>query len=189
MLNTKLKKNALNAGMVLLALCGGTATAHAAPVPVAPAKQELVRQVLQLWHIDNIGLSMLQAPVSDAVQQARAMLQGRASVERRDAAMSDVVAEAKKFMDEATPTVRASAQKMIPETVAPLLAERFSEDELRQMIVILESPVKRKFEAMLPEMQKVLGESVAGDTRGVIDPKLQDLKQRIGLRLRAAVTP
>ncbi len=172
-------------GIILLALCGAVQATPAAP----PAKQELVRQLLQLWHIDNIGVSMLQAPVSDAVQQARAMLQGRAVPEKRDAAMSEVVGEAKKFMDEATPMVQASAQKLIPSTVAPMLAERFSEDELRQMIAILESPVKRKFEALLPQMQKTLGEGVAADTRAVIDPKLQDLKQRIGLRLRSAVAP
>lgn len=173
-------------GIILLALCGAV---RATPAAAPPAKQELVRQLLQLWHIDNIGVSMLQAPVSDAVQQARAMLQGRAAPEKRDAAMSEVVGEAKKFMDEATPTVQASAQKLIPSTVAPMLAERFSEDELRQMIAILESPVKRKFEALLPQMQKTLGEGVAADTRAVIDPKLQDLKQRIGLRLRSAVAP
>ncbi|MEC5163108.1 uncharacterized protein ACFDR9_004240 [Janthinobacterium sp. CG_23.3] len=179
-----------SATIILAALCGAAAAAPApAPAAVPAAKQELVRQVLQLWHIDTIGQSMLQVPVGDAVQQARAMLQGRAAPDKRDAAMSEVVGEAKKFMDEAAPVVRASAQKLIPSTVAPLLAERFSEDELRQMVAILESPVKRKFEAMLPEMQKLLGEGVAADTRGAIDPKLQGLKERIGLRLRAAVTP
>jgi hypothetical protein len=182
------------ATIMLAALCAAlsipaTAATPPAAAPIAPAKQALVQQVLELWHIESIGQSMLQAPVGDAVQQARAMLQGRAAPEKRDAAMTDVVGEAKKFMDEAAPLVRASAQKLIPGTIAPLLAERFSEDELRQMVAILQSPVKRKFEAMLPEMQKVLGEGVAADTRGEIDPKLQGLKERIGLRLRAAVTP
>ena len=173
--------------VLVLALCAAGLAGAAAPV--APAKQELVNKILQLWRIDSIGQSMLQAPVADAVQQARAMLQGRAAADKRDAAMGDIVAEAKKFMEEASPITVGSADKLIPTTVAPLLAERFSEDELRQLVVILESPVKRKFEAMLPEMQKLLGESVARDTRGVIDPKLQGLKERIGLRLRAAVTP
>jgi hypothetical protein len=185
------------ATIMLAALCAAlsgpataaTTPAAAATAPIAPAKQALVQQVLELWHIESIGQSMLQAPVGDAVQQARAMLQGRAAPEKRDAAMTDVVGEAKKFMDEAAPLVRASAQKLIPSTIAPLLAERFSEDELRQMVAILQSPVKRKFEAMLPEMQKRLGEGVAADTRAEIDPKLQGLKERIGLRLRAAVTP
>ncbi len=174
-------------GLMLLALSAACLSTHAAPV--SPAKQALVDQVLKLWNIDTIGQSMLQVPVADAVQQARAMLQGRAAPDKRDAAMNDIVGEAKQFMAEATPITRASADKLIPTTIAPLLAERYTEEELRQLIAILESPVKKKFEAMLPEMQKTLGEGVAADTRPVIDPKLQGLKEKIGLRLRAAVTP
>ncbi|WUR14575.1 DUF2059 domain-containing protein [[Empedobacter] haloabium] len=172
--------------IVASTLAAGAARAADA---ISPAKQALVNRVLQLWQIDSIGQSMLQAPVSDAVQQARAMLQGRAAPEKRDAAMTDIVGEARKFMEETTPIARASADKLIPTTVAPLLAERFSEEELKQMVTILESPVKKKFEAMVPELQKKLGESVAADTRAVIDPKLKGLQERIGLRLRAAVTP
>jgi hypothetical protein len=172
--------------VMIAALVMGSA-AQATPVP--PAKQELVNKVLQLWHIESIGDTMLQTPVADAVQQARVMLQGRAVPEKRDAAMTEIVGEARKFMDENKPVTRASAEKLIPTTIAPLLAERFSEDELKQIIVILESPVKKKFEGMLPELQKKLGEGVAADTRTVIDPKLQDLQQRIGMRLRSAVTP
>jgi hypothetical protein len=193
--------------LIVMALCGtahaasaastpttagtaSTATAAAAAAPAAaagaipPSKQALIDKVLTLWHMDNVGLSMLQAPVSDAVAQARAVLQGRATDSKRDAAMTDIVNEARKFMDETSPTVRSSAQKLIPSKVAPLLA-----DELKQMIAILESPVKQKFEALLPELQKSLGEAVATDSGPVINPKLQDLKQRIGMRLRAAVTP
>ena len=174
-------------GLMLLALSAACLSTHAAPV--SPAKQALVDQVLKLWNIDTIGQSMLQVPVADAVQQARAMLQGRAAPDKRDAAMNDIVGEAKQFMAEATPITRASADKLIPTTIAPLLAERYTDEELRQLIAILESPVKKKFEAMLPEMKKTLGEGVAADTRPVIDPKLQGLKEKIGLRLRAAVTP
>lgn len=173
---------------ILVATTLVTGTARSAEA-IAPAKKALVDRVLQLWQIDTIGQSMLQAPVSDAVQQARAMLQGRAAPEKRDAAMTDIVGEARKFMEETTPIARASADKLIPTTVAPLLAERFTEEELKQMVAILESPVKKKFEAMVPELQKKLGESVAADTRAVIDPKLKGLQERIGLRLRAAVTP
>lgn len=173
--------------LVLLTLSAACLSAHAAAI--SPVKQALVDQVLKLWNIDNIGQSMLQVPVADAVQQARAMLQGRAAADKRDAAMNDIVGEAKQFMSDATPITRASADKLIPTTIAPMLAERYTEEELKQLIAILESPVKKKFEAMLPEMQKKLGESVAADTRPVIDPKLQGLKEKIGLRLRAAVTP
>jgi len=173
------------ATMIAALAIGGSV--NAAPVPAA--KQELVNRVLQLWHPETIGESMLQAPVGDAVQQARAVLQGRVSPEKRDAALKEIVADARKFMDENKPVAEASAHKLVGSTVAPLLAERFNEEELRQMITILESPVKKKFEAMMPELQKKLGEGVAADTRAVMDPKLQELQQRIGMRLRSAVTP
>jgi len=181
----------LLAALVLAAGHAGAAT-PAAPAPAAtaaipPAKQALIDKILKLWNIDSIGQSMLQAPVGDAVQQARAVLQGRASAEKRDAAMTDIVNEAQQFMNETAPLTRASADKLIPTTIAPLLAERFNEDELRQLVALLESPVKKKFEAMVPEMQKSLGEKVANDMGPVVNPKLQGLKERIGLRLRAAV--
>ena len=63
-----------------------------------------------------------------------------------------------------TTFVAEDDRRVYLETVAPLLAERFSEDELRQIIAILESPVKRKFEDMIPEMQKTLGSESDGTT-------------------------
>jgi uncharacterized protein len=163
----------------------------AAPIAasVSPAKQELIQRVLKLWHVEILGQSMLQEPVAEAVNQARVMLQGRATAEKRDAAMKEITTEAKKFLDDSMPIVTGSAQKLIPGTVVPLLAERFTEDELRQIIAMLESPVKKKFEALAPELQKSLGEKIAADTRPQIDPKLQELQQHIGMRMRAAVMP
>ncbi|RJF99502.1 DUF2059 domain-containing protein [Noviherbaspirillum saxi] len=155
----------------------------------SPAKQELVQKVLQLWQIESVGQLMLQEPVNEAVAQARVVLQGRVAPERQEAAMRDITTDAKKFIDETSPVVLGSTKKLVPSTVAPLLAERFSEEELTQIVAILESPVRQKFEAMMPEMQKTLGEKLAADTRPVIDPKLQDLRQRIGLRLRTAAMP
>jgi uncharacterized protein len=171
--------------LVVLSLAGSACAQSAVP----PSKQQLIDRVLQLWHLDKLGQSMLQEPVAEAVQQARVLLQGRVVPERRDAALRDIVDDAKKFMDDTSPLVRASTERLAPATLGPMLAQRFSEEELRQIIAILESPVKTKFEAMLPELQKALGEKLASDTRPVIDPKLQDLRQRIGMRLRTAITP
>jgi hypothetical protein len=165
------------------------AVAASAQTAISPAKEKLVQRVLQLWHVENVGLLMLQEPVAESLRQSRSLMQGRASTERQEAAMKDINEDARKFFEEATPVVSASAQKLIPSTVAPLLAEKFTEEELRQIIAILESPVKSKFEALIPQMQKALGEKIAADTAAKINPKLEDLKQRIGLRMRAAITP
>lgn len=177
------------AASVAASTAASAASSTGTKATVTPAKQELMQRLMQLWHVEAIGDTMLQQPVTDALQQARAVLQSRVPAERQDAAMRDVAADAQKFLDEARPLVRSSTQKLIPSTVMPLLAERFTEDELRQIIKMLESPVKRKFEAMLPELQKALGQKIAADTGPLIDPKIQEMKQSIGLRLRTAVIP
>ncbi|HEY0847247.1 MAG TPA: DUF2059 domain-containing protein [Noviherbaspirillum sp.] len=172
-----------------LIAAAGLVHAAGAPQAVSPAKQELVQRVLKLWQVEMIGEVMLQEPVVEAVAQARSMLQGRATVEKRDAAMKDISADAQKFLDDTKPLVRSQAQKHIPTTVAPILAEKFTEEELKQLVMLLESPVKKKFEDLVPDMKKALGEKLAADTRPTIDPKLEDLRNRISTRLRAAVTP
>jgi uncharacterized protein len=178
-------KSVTAAAVAVLAFSANAVAADAKPAaaPVAasvsPAKQELIQHILKLWHVEILGQSMLQEPVTEAVNQARVMLQGRATPEKRDAAMKEITTEAKKFLDDSMPIVTGSAQKLIPATVVPLLAERFTEDELRQIIAMLESP----------ELQKSLGEKIAADTRPQIDPKLQELQQHIGMRMRAAVMP
>lgn len=183
-------KSAIAITLIVVAGAAGAAGApQPASQPVPPAKQELVQRVLQLWQIDVLAQSMLQEPIADAVGQARAVIQGRVPTERRDATMRDVSEEAKKFLDENGPLVRSRAQKLVPVTVAPILAEKFTDDELREIIRILESPAKKKFEEMMPAMQKALGEKLATDTRATIDPKLDDFRQRISTRLRTAVTP
>lgn len=165
-----------------------TATPAAATV-ISPEKEKLIHRILELWHVENVGVVMLQNPVAESLRQSRSLLQGRVSEATQQAAMKDITQDAKQFFEEATPLVQASARKLIPSTVVPMLAEKFSEDELRQIIAILESPVKSKFEAAAPDIEKALGQKIAVDTGATINPKLQDLTKQIGERMRIAVTP
>jgi hypothetical protein len=165
------------------------AAASAQTAPVSPEKQALVQRVLAKMPMENVGLAMLQTPAAEAVRQARAVLQGRATPEKQEAALKDITAEANKFLEEEAPLVRASTREVVDTTIAPMLAQRFTADELKQLAAILESPVKAKFEAMAPEIQKTLGESVARANQAQINPRLTELQNKIGLRLRAAVAP
>lgn len=189
----------LKSAIAVVALAASAVVVHAAEpakaapatakAAISPAKMELAVRVAQLVHSEAIAQTMLHRPVAEAMQQANAVLQGRVSAEKQAAALKDINTDVKKFLDENQPVVMGSAKKNIPLTVVPLLAERFTEDELRQIIALLESPLKKKFEALLPEMEKSLGEKVASDVGPAIDPKLTELKQHIGLRLRTAAMP
>lgn len=177
--------------LLLAALALATAAHAASPAaPVSPEKQKLVDRVLQLWHAEDAAITMIQRPAVDAMQQARIALQGRVTQAKQDATLKDIATDAQKYVDEATPIVRDNALRLKPQVLGPLLAQNFSDEELRQLIALLESPVKRKFEQMVPAMEKAYGEKIAADSRPTVDPKLGTMTQNIATKLRAAtITP
>ena len=70
-----------------------------------------------------------------------------------------------------------------------MLEERFTEDELKQLIAIMESPVNRKFAEMGGEMHKVLVEKLVAETKGAIEPKMKTLEQSVSKRLGLPLAP
>jgi hypothetical protein len=113
-------------------------------------------------------------------------VQSRVPADKQDATMKDITAEATKFVEQESPALRTSTHAIVQASVAPLLAQKFSEDELKQLAGILESPVLAKFESVVPEMKKTVGENVAKANAAQIQPKMTDLQNRVGLKLRAA---
>lgn len=157
----------------------------------APAgKKELVARVLQLQQpgIEAMGRTMAEQPAMQLMQMANQALQ-RLPAERRDALAKDIEADLRKYAEEAVPIVRDRAIKVAPATIGALLEERFTEDELRQIVALLESPVNRKFQGMAGDMQKVLAEKVVAETRGEIEPKVRALNQTVSKRLGITAPP
>ena len=175
----------------LLAAAIAVAGVAQAQTPSSPAKKELVAKIMLLQQpgVENMARQLTEQPAMQAMQAANAALQ-RLPAERRDAVARDVEADIRKYVEEATPIVRDRAVKLAPLTVGSLLEERFTEDELRQIIALLESPVNRKFQSLFPDMQKVLGERLIAETRGEVEIKLRamqtSLTQRLGTPAPAA---
>lgn len=192
-LRRSLSLSALATALSLSAM-GVHAQAQPQPQPQPPAgeakaseaKARLIERLLTVWHPEDVAIVMVQRPAADALQQARIALQGRVTPEKRDATIKDMATDVQKYIDEATPVVRDSAKRSLATSVVPMLQQNFSEEELKQLIVLMESPVKKKFESLLPQMERALGEKVAKESRAVIDPKLQALTQAVGLKLRGA---
>jgi len=172
-----------------LLLAAATAASAAQPAP-SEDKQKLVQRVIALWHLEDTAVVMVQRPAADAMQQARIALQGRVSAARQEATMREIATDLQKYIDEATPTVRDNATRLKAPTLAPLLAQNFRDDELRQLIALLESPVKKKFESLVPQFERAFGERVAAESRAAIDPKLQAMTKAVATKLRGAtITP
>ena len=189
-------KSALNCTILAMSCMATTQifAADAAPKAQAEAsapktKQQLIQRLLELWHVEAVGVTMLREPIDNSLRQARAALQARTTPEKRDAALKDIEGYAKELLEKLLPQVLDKAKQLTQTTVVPILSEKMTEDDLRQMISILESPAKTKFEALIPEMQKALGTKLGEDQGKEVKPKMEELQQRIGKRMREAIDP
>ncbi len=176
--------------LLLLALAGTVAAQSS-----SATKKELVAKILKLQGsgIEMAAQSLAERPAALMMQQANMALQTRVAAERRDAVAKEIQADLKKYTDEVVPLVRDRAIKVAPTTIGVLLDERFSEEELKQLVAIMESPVNRKFSQLSGEMQKVLVDKVLAETRTAVEPKVKALEQsvrkRLGLPAPAAPRP
>ena len=92
----------------------------------------------------------------------------------------------KKYVDETVPIVRDRAIKLAPLTIGLVLEEKLTEEELKQVIALLESPANKKFQALAGDMQRVLSEKLVAESRPEVQPKIQALEQAVTKRVRTA---
>jgi hypothetical protein len=173
-------------GAAALMAAATLSQAQTASAPASAAKKELVAKILQLQQpgIEEMARQLTSQPAMRLMQQVAPTVQALPA-ERREAVARDIEADVRKFVDEATPIVRDRALKLAPSTIGAVLEEKMTEDELRQVIAILESPANRKFQQLGAEMQRALGEKLIAETRGEIEPKVTAMAQTVAKRLPA----
>ena len=145
------------------------------------SKKDLVARILVLQQpaIEQTAQMLVERPALQLQQQAGVALQTRVAPEKREAVAKQVQQDLKQYVDEVGPLVRQQAVKLAPSTIGTLLEERFTEDELKQLIAIIESPLNRKYMQMGGEFQKALGEKLVSQTQTLVVPKVSALEQAI----------
>lgn len=149
------------------------------------AKKELVAKVLSLQQpaIEGLATQLAQQPAAQLMQGASIALQTKVAPDKREAIAKEIQADLKKYAEEAVPLLRANAVKLAPSTIGVVLDEKFTEEELKQLIAIMESPVNKKFGQLNGELQKSLGEKLVAESRATIEPKIKTLEQTVAKRL------
>jgi uncharacterized protein len=171
--------------LIVLALVTGATLAHAQANP----KKELVAKLLQLQQgsIEGLARNIAERPAVQMMQAAAATLQAQVPAAKREAAAKSIDADVRKFVDEAVPLLTERAVKLAPAAYGAAMEEKFSEDELRQLIAWLESPVNKKFQQQLPELQNAFTQKLIAEAGPLLDPKLQALQRKLQTTL--GVTP
>jgi len=179
-------KRLMMAALLSSAALASAQTTPAAPAtPASPAKKELVQKLLVLQQpgIEQVARGLVERPALQMMQEAGQVLQRQIAPDKREAIGKQVEADVKKYVEEATPLVRERAVKLAPTTIGPILEEKFTEDELKQLIAWFENPVNKKYQSLGPEMQNAFVQKLVVDARPVVDPKIQALDGRIRVLL------
>jgi hypothetical protein len=162
--------------LLIVALVAGTAHAQ--------TKKELVAKVVQLHQqgIENVG-RVIASQTSQQMLRAASQALPRVAADKREEVGRQIQDDVKKFYDEVEPLLVKRALDLAPATVGAAYEDQFSEDELKQLIAWLESPLSRKYAEMDRTQGNALAEKVVADTRPTIEPRLKALEAAVAKRL------
>ena len=151
----------------------------------SPSKKELVAKVLKLQQqgIEAVARQLVEQPAAQLMQRAGVAIQRNVAADKREAVGKEIQNDVRQYVEETLPLVRERAVKLAPSTVGSVLEEKMTDDELKQVIAILESPANRKFQSLAQEMYRSLTEKLVADARPQVEPKVRALEQTMSRRL------
>lgn len=178
--------------LIGLALVAATTLAHAqsTAIPGAPAsaaKKDLVQRLLVVQQpgLENMMRDLLERPARQMSADAEEILATRVAPEKRPEAVKKIQELLNKYRDETTPLIRERSARIAQATLSPIFEEKYTEDELKQLVAALESPAYKKYQTSLPELANAYGQSVLKELEPVVQPKVAALQQGIGSALGA----
>ncbi len=182
---------------ILLITLLGTALAAQAqntPAPAAPAaasvpapsaaKKDLLNRLLALQQpaLESTARNLAEQPMRQMLAAAEQALP-RVPEDKREAAVKQIEGLAKKYAEEAAAVSKERSAKIAQSALLPLYNEKFSEDELRQLLVALEAPAYKKFQQAMPEAGNAFTQQLVTELRPVLDPKLKTLEASVASAL------
>jgi hypothetical protein len=160
------------------------------PTPAASsaAKKELVAKILQAQKpgFEMTARRVVEQPAIQMLQQAGQVIQQRLPPEKREPTFRELQADARKYVEDTFPQVRDQTIALSATAIGPVLEQRMTESELRQVLAVYESAAFRKYQGLAGDMEKALMEQLAPQARPVVETNARALQQTMAKRLEAA---
>jgi uncharacterized protein len=96
---------------------------------------------------------------------------GSMPTDKRQKAAASLDAELKKFNDDTLKLINAQAVKARGDTLAAGYVERFSEEELKQLLALMEAPAFKKYQSLAPELGSIYLKGIVDGTRGAVEAR------------------
>lgn len=145
------------------------------------ASRENAQKLLAIQQstFDAVARNLVENPVRQMLSSAETVLRARVPAEKREAAARQVQDAARKYVDETLPVARRRTADLAQQILLPQIEQKFSDEEIRQIVAFYESPVAKKLQAQLPDLNKALAERLVQDMRGEIQERIKLLVQQM----------
>jgi len=164
-----------------------TAALAGSSLAMAQDKAAMIKQFIELQRpgVESLARGLVEQSSAPIAQAGSQYLQTQVPAEKREAAAKAADVELKKYFDEAYPIVRDKAVQLAPSALAPIMEQNFSEEEMRQLLAWISSPLSKKYQEINPKLQTALTEKLVAETRATIEPKMVALDASVAKALGA----
>lgn len=181
---------------LLAALCGSvlaqTSTAPAMAAGPAPASSPAKRDLAKRWvaaqdqALGNLARGVVELPARQLLAAVEPVVRSRVAADKRDATARQLQDAARKYVDDTLPAVRKHAQELGQTQLQAAIEEKYSEEELRQIVAFFESAAFRKLQQTQPQLDQALQAKLLADMQPVIEGKARGLHGEMKKILAAA---
>lgn len=164
-----------------------TAALAGSSLAMAQDKAAMIKQFVELQRpgVESLARGLVEQSSAPIAQAGSQYLQTQVPAEKREAAAKAADVELKKYFDEAYPIVRDKAVQLAPAALSPIMEQTFSEEEMRQLLAWISSPLSKKYQEINPKLQTALTEKLVAETRATIEPKMVALDASVAKALGA----
>jgi hypothetical protein len=176
--------------LIGLALVAATSLvqAQATAIPGAPtsaAKKEMITRLLAIQQpaLESMTRDLIERPARQMMAAAEEALEVRVAPEKRPEAVKKIQDLLNKYREETTPLIKDRASRIGQSSLGPIFEEKYTEEELKQLLASLEAPAYKKFQASLNELTSAYAQAVVKDLEPTVQPKVKSLEQGVAAAL------
>ncbi len=154
------------------------------------SKKDVIAKILKIQQpaIEALTMGVLSRPVNELAAKAAPALRNVPEA-KREAVAKQIDTDLRKFMEDNAKPLVDKGTKVAPSTMGVALDEKFTEDELKQLLAWLESPVSKKFAESSQELQQIYTKKLIDDNGKQLDEKFTALQQNVAKQLGLEAGP
>jgi uncharacterized protein len=115
--------------------------------------------------LERLVNQLADSAAQDVLQTWAPKLQANVPKEKIDQARESLNTELKKYFDDVYKSINSKTAKVSTDALIPVYMQKFSLEELKQLVGFFESPVVKKYQATAPELGNVFVQQLIEATR------------------------